>query len=205
VKKAPAKKRTDAPSGASVSLALPGNDDEGAAIERQRAAAHKFAGLIEAGKDLRPTQARWAGSIIAATAPHYPRPAHRLPRDWNARSEAFCVACERAAAALGAGGRVLDEDAPHAALALRTWARGLKPASNRGRPRKVPGDAALVVQIAHQHGSSKRSVRAEIAEYSGADVTNVEKTVAKERKDAEDLLQFMVREFGATVHPKGRK
>ena len=69
----------------------------------------------------------------------------------------------------------------------------------------MPGDAALLVEIAHQHGSSKRSVQAEIAEYCGADVTNVEKTVAKERKGAEDWLQFMVREMGAGVHPKARK
>lgn len=184
-------------------IPLGDQDDEAQAIRSQRATAFKLAERIESGEVLKGINAKWAATIISGMAPHFPRPASRPPKDWPERSLVFSEACTGAATALHAGLSIRAEDVPSAVLALRSWARGLKSKRRKGRPSKVPGDAAVIATLARQQGVSKRRVIAEIAEDCGVDDSNAERAVDHGRDDAQAFLRW-AGEVGGTIHPKRR-
>lgn len=196
-----------APSGASEpdwQVSLGGVGVEANSIKSQRGAAHALAKAIESGEVLAGPRATWAGAIVSGMAEHFPRAGGRPRKDEATFRQAYAVACKRSGDALMAGAEVLPEDRPSASLALLAWARGLNSTRGKGRTAKVPSDAAVLVEMAHASGKSKRQVIGEIAERSSADTSNVERAVAAGRKDAAALLRW-AEQTGAGIHPKRRR
>lgn len=173
-------------------LTLRTREGDQGAVRKQRATAHRLADAVEAGAVLTGLHAAWVAGIIEVVAANPPRSKGRPRKNAGEVAASFQAACARCVTALRINEAIGAVDRPHAAAALRAWARGLGAAKvGAHRPAKVPPEAAIEVGLADKAGRSKRAVVREIAEREGVDARNVERAVAQGRGNAEAFRRWL--------------
>lgn len=166
--------------------------DESEAVKRQRAAGFDLASRIEAGEVLAGLSAKFAACVIAGIGANPPQGKGRPRKDAAALVAEFTAGCEVAARKVLVGEALGAVDREMAALALRTFARGLKePPKARGGQAKLPDDTAILVEAAPLAGRSKRATKADTAAREDVDESTVTREVAKGRENARAFLDWL--------------